>query len=137
MLYLLFHNTSAVFNLKLPVTTQAKPSVLMAFSSRPCVLVVRCGHYKPFALFARWHLAIAITSYKSYPTDKFFHLLLYYIYECKHVGCDCAAYYFAVDEMCVTKFQIFNSRQLRVMVEAKKSFKMLDISAYNFLTYHC
>ena len=74
VLYLLFHYTCAAFNLKLPATTQAKPSVLVAFSSRPCVLVVCCGHYKPSALFACLDLAVAITSYKSYPTDKFFHI---------------------------------------------------------------
>ena len=69
----IFYNTCAAFNLKLSATTQAKPSVLVVFSSRPCV-VVRCGDFKTFLnklnsagvyigkIFACWHLAIAITS---------------------------------------------------------------------------
>ena len=50
VLYLLFHNTCAAFNLKLSVTTQAKPSVLVVFSGCPRVLVVRSGHFEPSVL---------------------------------------------------------------------------------------
>ena len=65
--------TCAAFNLKLSVTSQANPSVLVVFSSRPCVLVVRCGDFMTFLnklnsarelvkSFAGWPQAIAITA---------------------------------------------------------------------------
>ena len=83
--FLVLIYTCAAFNLKLSVTTQAKPSVLVVFSGCPCVLVVRSGHFEPPVLVVissdQSILVVSFWSTRVQHKVLFCALSLYFLYQ--------------------------------------------------------
>ena len=83
--FLVLIYTCAAFNLKLSVTTQAKPSVLVVFSGCPCVLVVRSGHFEPPVLVVisgdQSILVVSFLATRVQHKVLFCALSLYFLYQ--------------------------------------------------------